>query len=256
MTAPLFRLLRHSGGSEHYWRQIEQSHDEARLREKMEKIREGMVDGGVRLTKETVEFEGWDRGGQKKDSRHSEPLGSVRRSMVKKPCAGCGETPRYGREIDKVCADCERLIREATEAREKAAKKGGSLVRLPRYFPSYSVSHERARYWSGHDGIAGPFKAVVEALAKASSSPHAKDPVILLQGEECNYSGDLFEMSKEAVEAIRLLDKRIKEAISEALAAGYEAGQNLLASLASGELSIKELNDSTIKEKDARRKRS
>lgn len=254
MTSPLFRLLRHSGDSEHYWREIEMSHDEARLREKMEKIREKMVDGAVRLTKETVEFEGWGRGGQKRATSSVPGLGAVQRSKVKKPCAGCGETPRYGREIDKVCADCEKLIKEAADARAKAAKKGGSLVKLPRYFPSYSASYERARFWSGSDGIAKHFKAAVEALAKASSSPHAADPVILFRGEECDYSGALFEMGEEAVAALRLLDEKIKEAISEALAAGYQAGQNLLANIASGEITIKELNESTIKEKDARRK--
>lgn len=257
MSTPLWKLLRHSGQSEHYWRLIEQTHDEARLREKLAKIREEMIDGGVRLTKETVEFEGWNRGGMGK-SHHGSSMTDVRNSTVKKPCAGCGETPQYGREKDKVCDYCERLLEEARKAREKADRQKGAFVALPRSIDGYSSSHERARYWEGSsEGISAAFGEMLRALAKPCSAPRGAAVSQLFDKPDQSYGAnvEVVEMGKDAVKAVRELDKRIRTAIDEALRKGYEDGQNLLATLASGEISMKEFNDSVIQGKDKRRKR-
>jgi len=41
------------------------------------------------------------------------------KGYTKKPCHGCGEIPRHygGREVDKVCGDCLKLLKDAREAR-------------------------------------------------------------------------------------------------------------------------------------------
>lgn len=256
MTAPLWKLLRHSGDSEHYWRLIEQSHDEARLRQKLDEIREDMVDGGVRLTKETVEFEGWDRGG-KRQSHHASSMTDIRNSRVKKPCAGCGETPMYGREKDKVCADCHRLIEEAKKARESASKQKGRFVQIPMHFPTYSARYQRSHYYESSDGVGNALGQVIRALATPSSAPRGDAVERLFEGNEGSYSyqGDVYEVGKDAVKAIRLLHERLEAAVEGALRAGYDEGQNFLMSLASGEISVKEFNESTIQNKDARKKR-
>lgn len=256
MSVPLWRLLRHSGGSEHYWRLIEQSYEEGRLRAKLETLRAKMHEGGIRLTKETVEFEGWDRGGDPKRTGRYHSSDEIRNSKVKKPCAGCGETPRHGREKDKVCTDCARLIREARGAREKADNQKGAFAKVPRSFPSYSATYQRARYWnSGPEGIGEAFRTAIVALATPSSAPRGNATAPLFDGVEYEYEPPVVEMGPEAVAAIRTLSARIQEAIADALQQGYDAGQDLLMSLASGEISAKELNESTIKGEDKRRKR-
>jgi len=260
MTTPLWRVLRHSGRSHYYWRLLLETHDEEKARAKSESIRGTMMEGGVRLTKEAVEFEGWGKDGKYKSNSHG-TLQDVERPREKTPCPGCRETPQEGRDKGRVCDQCEKLLDLAWKAQETANKRKGAYFSVDGYALHFPCEIGSARHWVGSD----LGKCIANMVVRLAAVPPVERgskveelwPDKTVDGDRRH--GPIVDMSKEAAAACRELYDQLKHEMAEAFRTGYESGQNLIYQLSSGEMTVKDLNDQTMKateQKKGRRKRS
>lgn len=248
MTTPLWRVLRHGGDSGYYWRLLWEGHGEDSARERLEKVRAKMLEGGVRLTKETVEFEGWERGGNPKlKGGGAGGLDMVTRPREKGTCPGCGESTSFDK--GHVCDGCAELLKLAREAQHKAEKRKGLLYSVTQYCPSF-----HAESGNGHHYVRSEVGKALGNAVMALGIPAPADRGDKIQqlfkrdlDDRDDTRGTILELGKEGADACRELYAEIQDAIQAAFDDGYQQGQNLLFQLASGEVSVKDLNDEAVK---------
>lgn len=173
---------------------------------------------------------------------------------TKKPCEGCGETRPYGRETGKVCSVCQSLLDEARQAREvAAARTSRGLEAFPRPWAPHSLGYI-------HDaGDAGTafrdtfYQLLLQLLADPAPPPaygavHKRieavgfrdrdDSSVTWVDNDTGYG----LVDPALLEATGAVYKAARELARAAHAKGKDEGSRLLLGLASGRVSIDDLN--------------
>lgn len=159
---------------------------------------------------------------------------------TRKPCHGCGRTFAWGRPADEVCPDCKADIAFAKQARERDARTGFK-------FNLAWVPHEMGYIKHGSRETLDSIRSSLWDLAKAVSVECQQDydGEIPMLGERSSYVGPITRIlpSKEAFDKMHVLLAAIQLATDEAYAEGMKRGRNLLAGLASGDLTVAKFNE-------------
>jgi hypothetical protein len=182
-------------------------------------------------------------------------------ARVTKPCPECGGTESIRDTPTGICRRCKNLIAFALQRKEDDAKKDGKEVLV--------MTKERSYALPGWYVAVGenPEHTIRERLQKAL---HA---VIMTQARPSNIDKypcpddveDAIEvpkipkghrdhdwviymyMRKDQAEAVIELEEAMREYIAAVGAESYEAGRNLLLSIAAGKISMNELNNEHTK---------
>lgn len=179
---------------------------------------------------------------------------------TKKPCPGCKE-PNTGRELDDVCRTCRRRLNasiEQEELDEKRKSEGEELVGIPWFWPYFAVHSNHCSGESIADNLAKAFINLVRTFGRPE--PRCSDTI-----DEWNWSIPVKQLfpdrqrqesarsKRSAVwlpsgcaKAIADLDEAVRKAIDLAYHNGKRKGQDLIGGLASGDISLNELNKKTI----------
>lgn len=162
-----------------------------------------------------------------------------------KPCPACKEVVSY-RKADDVCLECQKLISEAREQRERLNAKGAGKMD--------AVAIPKAAHWlqtiyyanRGEYKLQRAFLALAVAIGEKNSAKqdwNEIQPLIEKQDSVNVGSGaDLFRFKPGVLKAFRAVYAQVIEDTYFAYRDGKEAGQNLLRGLASGDMTVKEFN--------------
>ena len=182
--------------------------------------------------------------------------------LCKSPCPGCGKTGYYGLK-GTLCMDCNEAIkigREVLSARQlaKNAPIGAFLVPWAWYaWPSFRHSNGESKYpipgaksEESKRGAADLFEWHWHALVELLGEPchHTNDAKLIIpqQSVDSRSSTTTVTMRKDIVEHLRELYRFIEEMIENGYIEGRTEGENLIGRLASGDLSVRELNQKSI----------
>lgn len=177
------------------------------------------------------------------------------------PCHGCGKTVR--RPVEKVCAECEAILRSGRAQKESDDRKSdkGRIFRLTREWPMIYAPTGNP---DTTKNLLRAFETLSRACLKPSKSkitPYDKDVAELPpKGGIVTYfstfdpDATLWAGTQRVADAITKLDLAVRRTIQEVYKAGEESGSNMLMQLAGGKVSIAELTDAQIEA--GRRKRS
>lgn len=195
--------------------------------------------------------------------------------MTRKPCPGCGKTSdEYGgipfRETGSVCEGCKRKLREADEYRElqKNKKEKMMLVAatergISHYWPSYyglgPMNH--SGYDHARDNLRDAMRLLtleliepaLESIYNYSERTEAPRVYRDIRLSKCkrgcgdHWDGrELYFIHPMQHQRINELDHAICDAIRAAYFSGKADGQNFLMNIASGEISMQEMNKASI----------
>ncbi len=174
-----------------------------------------------------------------------------------KPCEGCGETQTYGRETGKVCAGCQRLLEEARNAREAAAaRRDCGLETFPRPWASHCLGYIHNAGDAGTAFRDTFYKLLLLLLADPAPPDtwtgygvtHTRIEAVGFRDREdtsvawVNNDTGYGLIDPALLEAAGAVYKAARELARAAYAEGKDAGSRLLFGLASGEVSIADLN--------------
>lgn len=177
-----------------------------------------------------------------------------------KPCPACGGTDSIRDSAKGICRKCKGLIAFAIQRQKDDALLNGKEVliktkerdyAIPGYYPKVTVPLpsdvtsrlKRALYTSimaQSRPAAGGYPN--EALQAAVEVPSLRG----YSGSSVYEWSCLRWMRKDQAEAMVELDAAMRAVLEAATAAGYEKGQNLLLSVAAGDVSVNELNKKAI----------
>lgn len=176
---------------------------------------------------------------------------------TKKPCEGCGETRPYGREIGKVCSDCLRLLEEARQAREAAAgRRARGLEAFPRPWAPHSLGYVHHAGDAG-DAFRGAFYQLLLQLLADPAPPDTWpgyaaartriEAVGFRDRDDTSVTWSTHEdgcglVDPAQLEAAGAVYKAARQLAQAAYDKGKDRGSRLLFGLASGQVSLADLN--------------
>jgi hypothetical protein len=170
---------------------------------------------------------------------------------TRKPCPACGR-PMGHRPKDGVCRRCQNLLQRAILAiLEDVTKTGEVALKVKSYGyreGDYSIG---MRFDGPRYSLEEWFQKLVLLVSRPAEDveeewlTHGR---ILpsAAGHSSDYRGPWRLFVPAVAEALEKLDQAIRAALIDASATGRERGANILASLASGEITVDELNRQTI----------
>lgn len=184
-----------------------------------------------------------------------------RKGLTQKPCEGCRQV-RF-REIGRVCAECQALLREAKAARDAQATTAADQGLLVRYPPSYD-HYLRSYYHQAYSSI-GAMGAARErvsnavarlarvigrpALGRAYYGPQlfqGRDPETGALIQEYEGSAKMCLYTQAEIDALIELDTALRLWPSYVYAHGYKQGSDLLNQMAQGKITT-DMFDAEIK---------
>jgi hypothetical protein len=174
--------------------------------------------------------------------------------MTSKPCEGCGEGG--GRPVGKLCAACTRKLKKADElvAAEQARGDLKEYKRDPHGYGYYYSHPDAARNYTG---TSGPGRQVQEAwrdLLLAMETPPVSDNYFdhmkaerLMQGvgRRSDNETKVIRLPEAVALELRRLDKALHLLIVQTYGEGFRDGTAMLRRLATGNLTVDELNKVT-----------
>lgn len=168
------------------------------------------------------------------------------RGRCKKPCPGCGEVDKY-RSADKVCSDCHHLIKEALEAREhRKADKTMEARKLP--FAAHGLPY--IHYMKdGHFGdnygrlVVNGLYELCKLFGEPAGGEAGYDTPPVIAAQESGYEWEIRRFPVGFSKVVEELYTNIVNGAEAGYRDGYRDGQNLLAGLAKGEVSIDKFNE-------------
>ena len=161
-----------------------------------------------------------------------------------------------------LCPSCQELIRLGRDARRRASEAGEATYKWceryhewPGYHGPYYFEHDRRpdqghdEPWDAGDALRRRMFELVNILGSAAEG-HAWQsgaPTVLTCKDdikrEDRYSCDLLvTMDPKVRDALDALDAAMRKALKSAYRAGKARGQNILANLASNDMSVNEFN--------------
>ncbi len=164
---------------------------------------------------------------------------------TKKLCHGCGKSVL--RPVNSVCKECRALLR-AGAAAAQPEKGPARLFRLTEEWPSFYSPETSTK------GLTDAMGRLARAVMRRDGAdPYGKSVSELPpSGGKVTYFSTYDEKASawrgtaRTTNALIWLDDEIRKALSEAFHAGKKDGQNLLMSIARGEVSINELTRASI----------
>jgi len=175
-------------------------------------------------------------------------------------CHGCGQVPTHwqGRRKDAVCSNCENTLKLANKfADERSGSCEMVQVAIPtqsHWLPYLRLSGIRN---SAHVGV----QKAIWKLAMDCSSPvfegadlfEAQYLIPLQKNERTDWRPsrpeDVRLMPKNVAAQFAVLYAAIKHELDNCYAEGKDRGQNLLAQLAAGDLSVNDFNEISLARK-------
>jgi len=181
----------------------------------------------------------------------------------KAPCPGCREVNQYRRK-EEVCDSCKKLLEQALALREWETRPdpGIEIIQVPEVthgFPGFYAGRPRGLPSdSERNDPRSRLQVLMAKLILQVSKPLRSDTwtgrqAILTNeskiGRNLRWEGfrDVRSISKVLVPIIRDLYDAIADALIETNEYARREGQNILLSLASGELSVEGFNETQIK---------
>lgn len=180
---------------------------------------------------------------------------------TKLPCPGC-KAENTGRRSDGVCFACRKLLSAAAAQEKYDAERqvaGKKLYQIPWFWPHIYMHGGRSGSHAG-DVLS---KLLVEVLVSAGERSSAGDeygsalvgltgdslfPDVKRREKSGGCRGSVW-VPVEFADNLAALDMSIREAIDAAYESGKAEGQDLISGLASGEVSLQQLNKATIQRK-------
>ncbi len=178
----------------------------------------------------------------------------------KTPCPGCGQVGKY-RPADRVCLDCFKDLLEIEELRAKfkAEAEGAEALLLP-WAPHYLpyVPHENSRRRNDEQpGIQDSFYALMDHLGKPTGGAEI-DAACMIEPKRDAFSSGSWAEAKIYPKGTQKFARNLYDAILRLADAsykeGFERGDNLLANLARGEVTVKDYNAQVDKETSSKNK--
>lgn len=190
--------------------------------------------------------------------------------VTTKPCPGCGASGREHRRIaDQVCNHCRDLILESLALRDRRAKQTdyrpykvqtvGFYEGHHPHFPSICWSNTRdpeemsrlLDTGDSHGTPIDPGSVIEELMHQLAHALSAELPPLskwdaeeyLFEARSNTADDDVLFLRPEHTALLRCLDKSIRKALLGRSEAGVLYGRNLIAQLATGELTIQQYND-------------
>lgn len=180
-------------------------------------------------------------------------------SRTKKPCPGCGEVNRY-RPAAEVCHTCQEHIKLGKQAIAEAKKTGPGNVWVRGYHGTPYV-HRGSIGWRGDPDCRDIGKALGKVFKSIAVPSQGRDTAVdedvftldvkiaarmrIDQGN--NWHQPDFQVPAEFLDAIRELYVDLCHVTAHAYEEGKQDGRNILDGLASGEISVRELNEETAR---------
>lgn len=173
-----------------------------------------------------------------------------------KPCPGCRE--KGYRRADSVCDPCKELLRLGLGVKAEAESKTepSILYRLPSEWPNIYYPSDSDSEPDLHGKLHTAFLALAQAAlrrAKTQIKPYdEKVQELPPEGGNVRYFSTYDERasvwtgSARIAAAITKLDTVVRAAVLDAYRTGERSGQNLLKQIASGTVTIAELNEAHI----------
>lgn len=165
----------------------------------------------------------------------------MRKGFTSKPCEGCGST--RGRQVGKVCHDCETLLNEARERREalKATPTLAAFFHAP-------VRHWNPIYYPPGGALNDALQQAFVDLIWLVSEPAPKDGThysgkwqyVLRQDSQHESGAERRLMREDVRNALHTLDEVIVRALAAAKQEGHREGSDLLQQLHRGKLGLVE----------------
>lgn len=161
------------------------------------------------------------------------------------PCPGCGQKDQW-RKKHEYCDDCQRLLKDAYEALElKGNKKDVVTVLIP-----------KASHWIKyipHPGSQDDPRGAIHRLALCAGEvlPAVNwDQKHERLDDECSSSSCLaVRMPRDVYTAIKEVIATLHDSIDKAFKDGRQEGMNHLKQLATGDMTVKEFNKYSIKQR-------
>ncbi|MBO0794338.1 MAG: hypothetical protein J2P36_25775 [Ktedonobacteraceae bacterium] len=169
---------------------------------------------------------------------------------TKKPCPGCGST--HGRDVDKLCARCDRDLKQYREREKRLAEREhSSLYRVPKGLPYYRVGK-----FPQQDLISTAMTALLDALAPEGAEPppwgdSTLCPFLISRGPDIIGGGRevCYHLPAHIAQTLDQLDSAIMTSLKQARIDGRQEGSSLLDRLASGEVTVGQFNDLTQRDR-------
>lgn len=176
-------------------------------------------------------------------------------ARVTKPCPAC-KSVEFPRHADGICSECERLIKFAKKkyAEDQAdadmidVETKEVFYALPGY---YGLAHASipSKY---HDQLKKAIHGLIMATSHSGGYQGGLRVPEWPKGQEGHGVHDWRldrRMKRTTAEAVNAVDKAIREVLKFVDADAYENGRNLLMQIASGSISMEELNDKHTEKK-------
>lgn len=175
-------------------------------------------------------------------------------ARVTKPCPACKGTD-YPRAADGICSECQRIIAWAKMRQADDAKKNGEEISVM----TKEVHYALPRYFTKHGSVSSlvteklskALHTLIMTMARKGGSYQAT--IQVPEWPKGSEGSSIYDwkmpviMRKDQAEAVNDLDKAFREFVAAVSEAGYEEGRNLLMSIASGKISMAELNEQHIR---------
>jgi hypothetical protein len=175
-------------------------------------------------------------------------------ARVTKPCPSCKGTT-YPRDVDGVCSECERLIRYA-KRKHAEEQADADMIDVETKEVHYAIPYYGTAHASVPSNVRDPLTKAMHALIMTTSHSGGSQGGPLVpeypKGKE-HYGIHEWKtyrrMKRTTAEAVNALDKALRDVLEFVDADAYENGRNLLMQIASGSISMNELNEKHTEKK-------
>lgn len=166
--------------------------------------------------------------------------------QAKKPCPNCGNYDPW-RKSTEICRECKSLIRDGNCFRQELKKR---INLVPSFLYEAYYLNDTYYHCGGSKEINEARKAIYDlALSISMDDPnnkgdYRKDPFML--GGNSSHTGSPANsvlVDKTALDAIIRLNNAIKKLTKSAYSKGHREGRDLLKQLASGDITINDMNE-------------
>lgn len=176
----------------------------------------------------------------------------MRTKTTRKPCPGCGAAT-HPRPAESVCDQCQSDLALAAKVHKQAEKASVETISIPEQSHWLPHIYHAPHTFGEPDAIQRQILNLLTIIGKASTpSRHTKAVVHEWRrrqsshGEWRTFNSPCFEVPTGTQACMQSLYEAIATATEHAYAEGHRKGRQLLIGLATGELTVDELNKRAI----------
>jgi hypothetical protein len=173
----------------------------------------------------------------------------ARTGWTKAPCHGCGRRGDYrGREKDKLCGECQKLLAEAQELKEGLAKTGETNPYLLPWAPHAFAYIPHCNFQSASDEFQRHCWNLLIYLGISDGDAWSSTLRPAVDGSDHGGRDRVIRLPPVVREAINGMFQSARKATEEAFENGRRNGQSLMLGLARGEVSMERFNEEAVGE--------